>query len=129
MRILDENDNELESYDEELGYVTEDEINGTYNEAQEEVQQQSHYVVVAEYPETGGKDVEEVIDVPYQPAREAYYDKETIQRYHPYTEEQLKERAKLKSNGEKLESLYNSDLKFSDIVDAIAAISYGGDAS
>lgn len=116
MRILDENDQELESYDEEKGYVMEETINGTFHPAQKEVQQKSHYIVIKEYPETGGKDVEEVIDVPYQPAREAYYDKENILRYRPYPEDVLAERKKKILNAAKLESLYNSDVNFEDVV-------------
>lgn len=132
MRILDSDGNELDSYDLDKGFVEEEEIDTTFHEAQEEVQEQSHYEVIQEYP-NGGKDVEKVIDVPYQAAREAYYDKETILRYHPYTEEELKERQeaveKAQNNELKINSLLNSDLTFSDVVDAIALLSYGGDVS
>lgn len=89
MRILDENENELETYDEDKGYVVEEEINSTFHEAQEEVTEKSHYKVIKKYP-NGGKDVEKVIDQEYVPAHEAYYDKETILRYHPYSEKELK---------------------------------------
>lgn len=138
MRILNLNGEQMQSYDESKGYVEQEEINSEYHEAQEQVQQQSHYEVIKEYPQTGGKDVQEVIDVPYQPAREAYYDKETILRYHPYTDEQLTQIAEEKAEVEKqeqikedhenkLDSLYNSKMTFADVVDILASMLYGGD--
>lgn len=128
MRILDEDGNELDSYDESNGYVEEEEINGTYHEAQEEVQEEFHWKVIKEYP-NGGQDLEKVVDVPYIAPHEAYYEKETILRYHPYTEEQLKqiadEKAEIENKEAKLNSMFDSDLMFSDLVDAIATLSYG----
>ena len=47
------------------------------------------YRVLAVYP-SGGKDAEEIIDIP---AKEAYDDYEDIQVYIPFTEQELKERA------------------------------------
>lgn len=47
------------------------------------------YRVLAVYP-SGGKDVEEIVEIP---AKEAYDDYEDIQVYIPFTEQELKERA------------------------------------
>jgi hypothetical protein len=130
MRILDEKGNELESYDPEKGYVTQEEINSTYHPAQEFVEEQGHYKTVTEYP-NGGKDVEWVIDVPGQEAKEAYYDKETIQRYHPYSDDELAKRKAEKEEAEeqqkKLNSLFSSEMTIGDIVDTLAELTYGGD--
>lgn len=137
MRILDLNGEQMQSYDESKGYVEQEEINGEYHEAQEQVKEEFHYKVIQEYP-NGGKDVEKVIDVPYQAAHEAYYDKETILRYHPYTDEQLAQIAEEKAEAEKqeqikedhenkLDSLYNSEMTFADVVDTLASMLYGGD--
>lgn len=78
----------LENPDLEKGYLKQDKIETTYHEATKEIQEQSHLKIVKEYP-NGGKDVEKVIDVAYQPAKEAYYDYEDIQVYIPYTEKEL----------------------------------------
>ena len=61
-----------------------------HHEAQEEIQQQSHYEIEKEYP-NGGKDLKEVIDVEYQPAKEAWDEYEDVLVYIPYTEEELAE--------------------------------------
>lgn len=82
----------LEEYDLEKGYLKEDILITHYEEVQE-VEEQFHYVTIAEYP-NGGKDVEKVIDVDgveYQPARD---EKEEILVYIPYTEEELLENKK-----------------------------------
>lgn len=81
----------LENPDLELGYLVPDKIKTTYHEATKEIQEQSHLKIVKEYP-NGGKDVEKIIDVAYQPAKEAYYDYEDIQVYIPYTEKDLAQR-------------------------------------
>ena len=129
MRTLDEQGNELKEYDLEHGYITQEEINSTYHPAQEFVQEQGHYKTIAEYP-NGGKDVEWVVDVPGQEAHDAYYDKETIQRYHPYPEEELAKRKAAKEEAEeqqkKLDSLFSSEMTIGDIVDTLAELTYGG---
>lgn len=58
-------------------------------EAVEAVEEQGHWETVAEYPETGGKDVQWVVDVPGVEAREAWDEEETYWLYIPYTEEEL----------------------------------------
>lgn len=103
MKIYNQSKTEiLENPDLEKGYLKQDKIETTYHEATPEIQEKSHYVTIKEYP-NGGKDVEKVIDVEYQPAREAYYDYEDIQVYVPYTEKELAriEIGKLKQELEK----------------------------
>lgn len=92
MRIFNEDKTqEIQNPDLELGYTKKDKLFLAHHEAQEEIQQQSHYEVIAEYP-NGGKDLEEVIDVEYQPAKEAWDEYEDILVYTPFTEEELRER-------------------------------------
>lgn len=66
----------------------------TYYPEQEEVEEVCHYVVLQYYEETGGRDVEKVIDVPYQPYVPEHTDTEEIRLYIPYTEEEQIERKK-----------------------------------
>ena len=62
-----------------------------HHEAVEAVEEQGHWETVAEYPETGGKDVQWVVDAPGVEAREAWDEEETYWLYIPYTEEELKQ--------------------------------------
>ena len=104
MRIFNEDKtSELTEYDLELGYLKDDEIvthhdaEIIHHEAVEAVEEQSHDKTIAEYP-NGGKDIRKVIDVEAVEPKEAYdeiikeaYDeREPIQIYIPYTEEELK---------------------------------------
>lgn len=88
MRILDLNGMELENPDLSLGYLTEEEILISHHEAIEAAAEQWHYETIAEYP-NGGKDVKKIVDVPGVEARDAWDEYETVQRYVPYTEEEL----------------------------------------
>lgn len=88
MRILDLNGMELENPDLSLGYLTEEEILISHHEAVEAVAEQWHYETTAVYP-NGGKDVKKIIDIPGVEARDAWDEYETIQRYIPYTDEEL----------------------------------------
>ena len=88
MKIFDSNNVEIESPNLSLGYLTEDKILIAHHEAVEAVEEQWHYETVAEYP-NGGKDVAKVIDTPGAEAKDAWDEYETIQRYVPYTEEEL----------------------------------------
>ena len=91
MRIFnEEKTEELTSPDLAQGYLTQDKLFIAHHEAQEEIQQQSHYEVIAEYP-NGGKDLKEVIDVEYQPAKEAWDEYEDILVYIPYMQEKINE--------------------------------------
>lgn len=88
MRILDLNGMELENPDLSLGYLTEEKILIAHHEAVEAVAEQWHYETTAVY-ENGGMDVKKVIDIPGAEAQDAWDEYETIQRYVPYTEEEL----------------------------------------
>ena len=88
MRILDLNGMELENPDLSLGYLTEEEILISHHEAVEAAAEQWHYETIAEYP-NGGKDVKKIIDIPGVEAQDSWDEYETIQRYVPYTEEEL----------------------------------------
>lgn len=88
MRILDENDIEIISPDYEKGYLKPDSLFIIHHEAKEAVEEQGHWEVIAEYP-NGGKDVDWVIDIPGEPAKEAWDEYEDIQRFVKYTESEL----------------------------------------
>lgn len=88
MKIFDSNNVEIESPNLSLGYLTEDKILIAHHEAVEAIEEQWHYETVAEYP-NGGKDVAKVIDAPGAEAQDAWDEYEIIQRYVPYTEEEL----------------------------------------
>lgn len=88
MRIIDMNGNEITNPDLSKGMLVQEEIFVRHHEAVEAVEEQWHYETVAEYP-NGGKDVEKVIDVPGVDAQEAWDEYETVQRFIPYTEEEL----------------------------------------
>lgn len=83
----------LENPDLEKGYLKDDKIVIRYVSASAEVPKQSHYEVVKEYP-NGGKDMREVVDVPYKPAVEAHEETEDIKVYIPYSEAEFLERKK-----------------------------------
>lgn len=88
MRILDENDIEIQDCDFTKGYTKNDKIFKAHHEAVEAVEEQGHWETIAEYP-NGGKDVEWVIDIPAVEAQEAWDEYEDIVRYVPYTARQL----------------------------------------
>lgn len=88
MRILDENNIEIENPDLTKGYLKQDSLFICHHEAIEEVIEQGHFETVREYP-NGGKDVEWVIDVPAVEAKEAYDEFEEVQRYVLFTEVEL----------------------------------------
>lgn len=89
MRIFDETKtNEITEPDLKKGYLQADKLLIAHHEAQEEVQEQKHQELLHEYP-NGGKEYIEIIDVPYQPAKEAWDEYEDIKVYISYTEEEL----------------------------------------
>ncbi len=89
MRIFDQTKTiEIASPDLAAGYLQADKLLIAHHEAQEEVQEQKHEELLQEYP-NGGKEYIEVIDVAYQPAKEAWDEYEDIQVYTPYTAEEL----------------------------------------
>ena len=91
MRILDIDGNEIANPDFSSGYTKEESILIAHHDAIEAVREEGHFEVVAEYPETGGKDVKWVVDVPAVKAQEAWDEYEDILRYIPYTDEELAE--------------------------------------
>ena len=89
MRILDINNIEIENPNYSLGHLKKENIFIAHHEAIEEVMEQGHYEVIAEYPETGGKDVEWIVDTPYVAPQEAWDEYEEILRYVLFTNEEL----------------------------------------
>lgn len=116
-RILDKNGNELKQEDIDLnaGKLVDETIT-VHHDAVEGVKEVSHVEVLKEYYQTGpdgepvldedghkivfGKDVQTVIDVPGVEAKEAYDEQEEIQRYIPYTAEELDKIAKEKADAQ-----------------------------
>lgn len=110
-RILDRNGNELkpENIDLNAGKLVSETIT-VHHDAVEGVKEVSHVEVLKEYYEIGpdgapvldeaghkvvfGKDVKTVIDVPGVEAKAAWDEQEEIQRYVPYTTEELNTIAK-----------------------------------
>lgn len=114
-RILDAQGNELKLEDLDLnaGKLVDETIT-VHHDAVEGVEEVSHVEVLKEYYETGpdgepvldedghkivfGKDVKTIIDVPGIEAKPAYDEQEEIQRYIPYTAEELDKIAKEKAD-------------------------------
>ena len=88
MDMYDEQGNPVTDYDPAKGRL-EMQKRIHHHEAVEAAEEQGHWETVAEYPETGGKDVQWVVDVPGVEAREAWDEEETYWLYIPYTEEEL----------------------------------------
>ena len=88
MDIYDEQGNPVTDYDPAKGRL-EMQKRMHHHEAVEAVEEQGHWETVAEYPETGGRDVQWVVDAPGVEAREAWDEEETYWLYIPYTEEEL----------------------------------------
>lgn len=88
MRILDENNLEIENPNLELGYLKDEKLFIQHHEAVEAVKEQGHEEVVRVYP-NGGKDTIWVIDVEKVEASEAWDEYEDIMRYVLYTAEEL----------------------------------------
>lgn len=88
MDMYDEQGNPVTDYDPAKGRL-EMQKRIHHHEAVEAVEEQGHWETVAEYPETGGKDVQWVVDAPGVEAREAWDEEETYWLYIPYTEEEL----------------------------------------
>ena len=88
MDMYDEQGNPVTDYDPAKGRL-EMQKRVHHYEAVEAVEEQGHWETVAEYPETGGKDVQWVVDAPGVEAQEAWDEEETYWLYIPYTEEEL----------------------------------------
>lgn len=116
-RILDAHGNELQYDDIDLnaGKLVDETIT-VHHDAVEGVKEVSHVEVLKEYHETGpdgtpvldedghkivfGKDVKTIIDVPGVEAKDAWDEQEEIQRYIPYTAEELDKIAKEKADAQ-----------------------------
>ena len=88
MDMYDEQGNPVTDYDPAKGRL-EMQKRIHHHEAVEAVEEQGHWETVAEYSETGGKDVQWVVEVPGVEAQEAWDEEETYWLYIPYTEEEL----------------------------------------
>lgn len=88
MDMYDEQGNPVTDFDPAKGRL-EMQKRMHHHETVEAVEEQGHWETVAEYPETGGKDVQWVVDVPGVEAQEAWDEEETYWLYIPYTEEEL----------------------------------------
>lgn len=118
MRIFDELDNLLETFDETKGYLKNDSLFIRHHEAVEAVEEQGHWETLAEYP-NGGKDVDWVIDVPAVEAKEAWDEYEDILRFVPFSVEELAERRVADLKGK----LFDTDYKILKIVEGASTIS------
>lgn len=88
MRIFNQNDLEITSYDETKGRLVEDRRFVKRHDAIEEVPDQWHWETVKEFP-SGGREVKRVVDVPGVRAQEAWDEYEDIYRFIPFTELEL----------------------------------------
>lgn len=106
MRILDQNDNEIqpEDVDYRLGKLSDDRIFVQHHDAVEAVEEKGHYETVQEYP-NGGKDVEWKVDVLGVEAKEAWDEHEDIQRYTKFTAEELKANAEREAQAVKQQEI------------------------
>jgi NTP pyrophosphatase (non-canonical NTP hydrolase) len=110
MRILDQNNNEIANPNLEKGHLEIEQIVTNHHDAVSASPGKSHIEVVKKYP-NGGQDVITVWDEEPVEAKDAWDEKETIQRYIPYTEDELKERAEQVEAERKAElTPTNSDL-------------------
>lgn len=120
MKIFNqEKTQELSNVDLSKGYLKDDKIFVAHHEATEEVAEQSHYKTIQEYP-NGGKDVEKVIDVEYQPARAAYDEYEDIKVFIPYTAAELDkiEKAKLREWREQYFAIIDRAVWYDSLTDS-----------
>lgn len=104
MKIIDEQGVELTTTpDLSLGRL-EITTQTIHHDAVAAVEEVSHYVTIAEYP-NGGKDVKRVIDVPGVEARDAYDEEVEVQVYHPYTAAELAEQEEARKRAEQAAKL------------------------
>lgn len=111
MRMIDTNGNAITNPDLVLGYLTE-ETQTIHHDAIGGVEEQYHYVTVAEYP-NGGKDVERVVDVPGVEAKAAWDEEEKVQVYHLYTDEELAAQAEAREKAEQQAKLPTTEARLS----------------
>lgn len=110
MRIFDETKTvELTEYDLTKGYMKSDVIETEIPE-QPAVEEQYHYEVVREY-ESGGRDVQKVVDVEAKAYLPARVEREEIGVYIPYTEREIKVMAAQREMSELKAKLAETDYK------------------
>lgn len=126
MRILDQNNNEIANPNLEKGHLEIEQIVTNHHDAVSASPGKSHIEVVKEYP-NGGKDVITVWDEEPVEAKAAYDETETIQRYIPYTEDELNELAE-QAEAEHKSRLTPTNSELSDaMVDLAQSVSDNGD--
>ena len=104
MKIIDDKTGlEIQNPDLTQGWLH-DETEAVEHPAQEGVPELSHYETVAEYP-SGGKDVRKVIDREGVPAQDAWTEQVPIQRYIPFTAEELAAQEEERKKAEAREKL------------------------
>ena len=103
MKIIDETGAIIENPDLTLGYLVGD-TEPLEHPAAEGVEEVSHYETVAEYP-NGGKDVRKIIDTPGVPAKVAWTEQVSIQRYVLYTAEELATQEEARKKQEAMDKL------------------------
>ena len=121
MRILDQDNNEIVNPNLEIGYLIQDRILISHHEAIEAVDEQGHYEVEKEHPETGGKTLVWIVDVPRVYAQDAWDEYEDIQRYVLYTKEELDAQEQEKQFQQKLKDLVDNSVSYNDLAQMIAA--------
>lgn len=119
MKIIDESGVEVNNPDLSIGYLKNDTL-VVHHDAVDYVKEESHYEVIAEYP-NGGKDLKKVVDVVGTEAKDAYDENIEIQRYILYTEQELEQKFISVKDNKILESktalsdyLQNHPLQWSD---------------
>lgn len=91
MKIYNENMELLENPDLAVGWL-EERVQTVHHAAVRAVEEIWHHEVISEYP-NGGRDVRRVIDEPGVEGKDAWEEHVAIQIYHPYTAEELADRA------------------------------------
>ena len=126
MRILDQNDNEITNPNLEKGHLEIEQIVTNHHDAVSASPGKSHIEVVKEYP-NGGKDVITVWDEEPVEAKDAWDEKETIQRYIPYTADELAEQQKQEEEQKKAELTPTNSVLSDAMVDLAQSVSDNGD--
>lgn len=98
MKIIDSSGVEIASPDLTKGYLK-PETQTIHHDAVAGVEEVSHYETIREYP-NGGKDVKKVVDVKAVLAQEAYDEEVEVQRYIPYTADELAAQEKARKEAE-----------------------------
>lgn len=117
MRILDENNMEIENPDFSKGYLKTDSLFVCHHEAIEAVEEVGHFETIKEYP-NGGKDVDWIVDTPAVEAQDAWDEYEDIQRFVPFTEKELASRR----IGELKQMLSDTDYNILKIVEGATTL-------